>query len=162
MRLSGATLANLPCVRYRIVESRLFDKGQHPQFRWSQRWSSWEANEIQTWASTEIKTITVTQDVFGGSTFSIRCREYVPQAGDSLARTWKKNGQVVEYPRAAYAVASMRETGKEIRRFVAANIGASFKYYISEKKDALLSSTYAMAYAMVFRSNDFAEVRYPL
>lgn len=52
----------------------------------------------------------------------------------------------------------MRETGDEIRKFVFKNIGNSIKYYIMEKKDKLLSNTYAMAYAMVFRSKDFAEV----
>lgn len=79
--------------------------------------------------------------------------------GDSLARTWKKNGTTVYYQRAPYAILSMKETGNEMKRFVANNIGASIKYYIMQKQDRLLSSTYAMAYAMVFRPRDFAEVR---
>jgi hypothetical protein len=157
-RISGSTLCNLPCVRYRITDSVLFDKGEHPQYRWSQRWSSWDIVELDTWASNEVKTITVTQDVFGGATFRIQCREFIPVEGDSLARTWKKDGETVYYKRAPYAILNMKETAKEIRRFVARNVGTSISYYILEKKDRLLSKTYAMAYSMVFRSNDFANV----
>lgn len=157
-RISGTILCKLPCVRYKITDSRLFNKGQHPQFRWSRRWKSWDLVEVNTWASPEIKTITVTQDVFAGATFSIPCREFIPIEGDSLARTWKKNGTIVQYPRAPYAILNMKETANEIRKFVARNIGKSISYYILEKKDPLLSKTYAMAYAMVFRPNDFANV----
>lgn len=157
-KISRPTLCNLPCVRYNIMDSSLFDKGQHPQFRWSRRWPSWDLVEVDTWSSSEIKTITVTQDVLGGSSMKIRCRKFIPMVGDSLARTWKKDGATVSYQRAPYAILSMRETGKEIKRFVANNISASIKYYILEKQDRLLSSTYAMAYAMVFRPRDFAEV----
>jgi len=52
----------------------------------------------------------------------------------------------------------MKETGNEIKKFVAKNIGSSIKYYIMEKKDELLSSTYGMAYDMVFRSYAFPKV----
>ena len=114
--------------------------------------------EIDTWASSETKTILITQDVLGGSTYSIRCRKFIPMEGDSLARKWKKNGAPIHYERAPYAILSMKETGNEIRRFVANNVGKSIKYYIFQTKDKLLSSTYAMAYAMVFRSRDFPEV----
>lgn len=114
--------------------------------------------EIDTWASTDIKTILITQDVLGGSTYPIRCRKFIPVEGDSLARKWKKNGAPIQYERAPYAILSMKETGNEIRRFVANNVGKSIKYYIIESKDKLLSSTYAMAYSMVFRPRDFPEV----
>ncbi|MCJ1399486.1 hypothetical protein MMC11_002688, partial [Xylographa trunciseda] len=109
-RISGPTLRSLPCVRYNIMDSSLFDKGQHPQFRWSQRWSSWDLVEIDTWASPEVKTIMVTQDVLGGSAFKIKCRQFKPLEGDSLARTWKKDGSTVYYQRAPYAILSMKET----------------------------------------------------
>lgn len=157
-KLSNATLCKLPCTRYKITNSSLFDKGQHPQFRWSQRWSNWDLVEIDTWASPEVKILTVTQDVFGGATLKIKCREFIHVKGDSLARTWKKDGQSVQYPRAPYAIANMTETGNEIRSFVANKIGTSISYYVLQKKDALLSKTYAIAYNMVSRSNDFANV----
>ncbi len=158
LELSKPTLANLPCVRYKITDSRLFDKGNHPQYRWSKRWPSWDMLEIDTWQSAEVKVITITQDVLGGSTFDIPCREFIPVEGDSLERTWKKNGVTQHYPRAPYAIASMKETGNAVARFVANNIGSSIKYYISVKTDKLLQSTYSMAYAMVFRSAQFAQV----
>ena len=117
--------------------------------------------EIEQWRSPETKVITVTQDVFGGSTFDIVCREFIPIEGDSLQRTWKKNGVTQYYPRAPYAIANMKETGNEIGRFVANNIGLSIKRFIEVKNDKLLSSTYAMAHAMVFRPLSFTRVSQP-
>ena len=114
--------------------------------------------EIDQWRSPETKVITVTQDVFGGSTFDIVCREFIPVEGDSLQRTWKKNGVTQYYPRAPYAIANMKETGNEIKRFVADNIASSIKHFIDVKNDELLQSTYAMAHAMVFRPLKFAHV----
>lgn len=117
--------------------------------------------EIETWASAEVKVITVTQDVFGGSTFDIRCREFIPVEGDSLERTWKKDGVTQYYRRAPYAIANMKETARAITRFVATNIGSCIKHYINVKDDRLLQSTYAMAYAMVFQPRRFAGVSSP-
>jgi hypothetical protein len=114
--------------------------------------------EIDEWRSTEVKVITVTQDVLGGSTFDIPCREFIPVEGDSLQRTWKKNGVTQYYPRAPFAIANMKETGKAVQHFVASNVGSSVKHYINVKNDKLLRTTYAMAYAMVFRPHRFTEV----
>jgi hypothetical protein len=117
--------------------------------------------EIDTWQSAEVKVITVTQDVFGGSTFDIACREFIPAEGDSLERTWKKDGVTQYYPRAPYAIANMRETGDAIARFMASKTGPSIEHFINVKTDKLLQSTYAMAYAMVFRPTRFAQVSIP-
>ena len=114
--------------------------------------------EIDQWRSPDIKVITVTQDVLGGSTFDIACREFIPVEGDSLQRTWKKDGITQYYPRAPYAIANMKETGKAIARFVASNIGSSIRNYINSKNDRLLQSTYGMAYAMVFSPAQFPQV----
>ncbi len=114
--------------------------------------------EIDTWRSAEVKVITITQDVLGGSTFNIPCREFIPVEGDSLERTWKKRGVTQYYPRAPYAIANMKDTGDAVARFVANNVGSSIKHYINVKNDNLIRSTYSMAYAMVFQSNQFAQV----
>lgn len=90
--------------------------------------------EIDQWRSTEVKVIIVTQDVLGGSTFDIPCREFIPVEGDSLQRTWKKNGVTQYYPRAPYAIANMKETGKAVQHFVASNVGSSVKHYINVKE----------------------------
>ena len=158
LELSRPTLANLPCVRYKITDSRLSDKGEHPQYKWSKRWPSWNMIEINTWRSADVKVIYITQDVLGGSTFEIRCREFIPVEGDSLERIWKKRGITQKYPRAPYAIANMKETGDAVARFVANNVSSSIEHYISITTDKLLQSTYSMAYAMVFRSAQFAQV----
>ena len=158
LELSRPTLANLPCVRYKITDSRLSDKGEHPQFKWSKRWPSWDMIEIDTWRSTEVKVITITQDVLGGSTFDIPCREFIPVEGDSLERNWKKRGVTQKYPRAPYAIANMKETGDAVARFVANNVCSSMLHYVNVRNDKLIRNTYSMAYAIVFQSARFTEV----
>ncbi|KAL0935578.1 uncharacterized protein CTRU02_210169 [Colletotrichum truncatum] len=51
----------------------------------------------------------------------------------------------------------MKETGKAFKKFVAQNIGTSIRHYIMTKKDKLLSSTYSMAYKMVFQPKDLPD-----
>lgn len=158
LELSKPTLARLPCVRCKITDSRLFDKGEHPQYKWSKRWPSWDMTEVDTWRSAEVKVITITQDVLGGSTFNLPCREFIPVDGDSLERIWKKRGITQNYPRAPYAIANMKETGDAVARFVANNVSSSIENYIDVTNDKLLQSTYSMAYAMAFRSGQFTQV----
>ena len=114
--------------------------------------------EIDHWRSPEVKAITITQDVFGSSSFDIVCREFIPIKGDSLQRIWKKNGITQHYPRAPYAIANMKETGCEIKRFVTNNIASLMRHFIDVEKDELLRSTYAMAHAMVFSPLQFTQV----
>ena len=158
LKLSRPTLANLPCVRYKITDSRLTDKGEHPQYKWSKRWPSWDMTEVDTWRSAEVKVITITQDVLGGSVFNLQCREFIPVEGDSLERIWKKRGITQFYPRAPYAIANMKETGDALARFVANNVDSSIKHYIDVTNDKLIQSTYLMAYAMAFRSGLLIQV----
>lgn len=114
--------------------------------------------EVNTWRSAEVKVITITQDVLGGSVFNLQCREFIPVEGDSLERIWKKRGITQYYPRAPYAIANMKETGDTLARFVANNVGSSIKHYINVTNDKLIQSTYLMAYAMAFRSAKSTQV----
>ena len=114
--------------------------------------------EVGTWASGDVKIITITQDVFGGFTFDLCCRQFVPIEGDSLERKWCKDGITQLWPRAPYAIANMKDTGKTVARFVATNTGSFIKHYINVENDRLLRTTYTMAYAMVFQPARFTEV----
>ena len=111
-----------------------------------------EIVEITQWRSQETKTITITQDV-GGSSYDLRVREFIPQEGDSLARTWKTNGVRKYYYCAPYAIVNMEQTGIELMRFVDKNIETSIQYYIDDTHK-LFWPTYAMA----CRQSQFAEV----
>ena len=128
------------CVRKKVTEAKLFVKGNHPQFLWSRRWKSMEIVNITGWASTEVKTIYVTQDVAGLS-YPLRVRLFIPQEGDSLRRTWNTRGTQMYYPWKNYAIEDMKQTGHDMVKFVDSSIAGFIDYYI-DKSDPLLHKTY--------------------
>jgi hypothetical protein len=112
-----------------------------------------EIVEIKNWASPEIKTITITQEVKNTS-YVLRVREFVPELGDCLERQWKSNGEQRSHKTAPYAIVDMKETGKRILRFVDDNVAVSIRHYI-DRTDKLLYPVYDMALWL----QDHAEVR---
>jgi len=103
-----------------------------------------EIVDIKNWRSSEIKTIGITQDV-GGSSYNLKVREFIPLDGDALERKWKTNGVQQSFRCTPYAIADMKQAGRQLIRFADQHLEASICYYIDES-DKLLRSTYAMAY----------------
>jgi hypothetical protein len=133
----------LPCIRDKIVQASLFDKGEHPQFIWSRRWKSMKIVDIQNWVSPEIKTIKLTQR-FGNTSYELQVRQFVPEEGDSLERRWKSNGIQKSHFCAPYAIHKMEEAARTLKQFVDRNVIANVKHYINDN-DGLLYPVYAMA-----------------
>ncbi|KAI0109121.1 hypothetical protein GGR51DRAFT_512806 [Nemania sp. FL0031] len=141
--LKGPTLSKLPCLRYKISDSQLLDKGPHPRFSWTRRWTTMKICEIEDWASDGIKTITLTQDV-GNASYNLQVREFTPLPGDSLVRAWNVTGGVRSHPCAPYAIQNMRETCQTFISFVDRYMETYIEHYI-DGNDPLLSKTYQMA-----------------
>jgi hypothetical protein len=112
-----------------------------------------EIVDIKNWRSSEIKEISITQDVFGAF-YKLKVREFIPVEGDALERKWVINGEQQSFKCAPYAIANMKEAGVMLKNFVDRHIGPSICYYIDET-DKLLRDTYLMAY----RYAEFTEVR---
>jgi len=102
-----------------------------------------EIVNITNWATSDVKTIHVTQDV-AGLTYPFRVREFIPEEGDSLQRIWKTGGVQMCYPCKNYAIDDMKQTGREMVSFVDGSIASFIDHYI-EKSDWLLYQTYLMA-----------------
>jgi len=100
--------------------------------------------EIQDWATSEVKTVELTQDV-GNAVYKIHVRQFVPVEGDSLERKWKTNGDQLSYKCSPYAIFNMEETGRKLTEFVEDQMKTSIEYFIGES-DELLRCTYAMAF----------------
>ncbi|KAJ8130806.1 hypothetical protein O1611_g2822 [Lasiodiplodia mahajangana] len=143
------------CVRKKVTEAKLFAKGEHPQFRWSQRWKSMKPIDIKNWASSEVRTIWVTQDV-AGLKYPLRVRKFIPIPGDSLQRNWSTNGVEKHYDCTNYAIENMLEAGRDLEKFVDGSIALSIDYYI-DKSDWLLHQTYHMALKHSSESKDGEE-----
>lgn len=131
------------CVRKKVTDAKLFAKGKHPQFIWSRRWKSMEVVNITSWASAEVKTIRVTQDVSRLS-YPLRVRLFIPEEGDSLQRTWTTKGIPMSYSCTNYAIEDMKQTGRDMVKFVDSSMDGFVNFYI-DKSDPLLYRTYLMA-----------------
>ena len=131
------------CVRKKVTDARIFAEGSHPQFRWTQRWKHMKIVEITEWASKEVKTIRLTQDV-GNLSYPLRVRQFIPKKGDSLQREWSTRGKPNAFKCAPYAIENMKQTSGELAAFVERSIEPSITYYIDDS-DWLLNSTYRMA-----------------
>ncbi|PMD13377.1 hypothetical protein NA56DRAFT_585720 [Hyaloscypha hepaticicola] len=142
--VSGPTLAQLPCLRYKISETALFDKGRHPQYIWSQRWKEMKIVEIKEWETSEVRTVELTQDI-GNAVYKVNVRQFIPVEGDALERKWTTNGEARSYRCSSWAIVNMKETGQHLMKFVKDHIKTSIEYFIGNS-DELLRSTYDMAF----------------
>jgi len=139
---------NLPCIRLKIPDVELLDHAICPRPTWTRRWKEMKVTDIPTkhWASQELRTITITQDVGGGS-YQLKVRQFkpMPELGDQLERKWVTNGKPKSYKCAPYAIADMREAGQVLSNYADQTLQTAIAYYI-DKTDALLCSTYWTAY----------------
>src|ERR1700739_3498841 len=126
----------MPCWRYKISDAVLLDHAKCPRKAWTIRWDSMEVADIDTWASKEIKTITITQGV-AGNKYDIQVRQFVPQFGDALERRWKTNGVEQTFPCAPYGIADMKQTGQVLARYADRTLESSIEFYISKREPLL-------------------------
>ncbi|TLS24853.1 hypothetical protein PpBr36_08631 [Pyricularia pennisetigena] len=127
------------CIRF------LSKIGQVRGFEWTSRWKdSTVADDISSWASLETRTIHVTEG-FTGSSVALRVRQFVPQAGDSLERSWVApdgTRRSVHIPH--FAVVDMDATKVVLDKYIRSGIWAMCKKVIGPNK-ALIWNTYALA-----------------
>lgn len=99
--------------------------------------------DIKQWASPEVRTILITQDV-AGLAYQVRVREFVPIDGDSLKRSWKTKAVPNHYTCTNYAIEDMKTAGMVLQRFVDDSLEKFIDFYI-DKSDWLLYRTFRMA-----------------
>ncbi|TLD06581.1 uncharacterized protein PgNI_08808 [Pyricularia grisea] len=141
----------LPCLRLKINNIVLSKIGQVRGFEWTSRWKdSTVADDISSWASLETRTIHVTEG-FTGSSIALRVRQFIPQAGDSLERSWvgpDGTKRSVHIPH--FAVVDMDATKVGLDKYIRGGIWEMCKKVIGPNK-ALIWNTYALA---LKRAND--------
>jgi len=149
MRLQGPNSIGLPCLRYKISEAQLLDKGAHPRFSWTRRFTNMNIVGIneEGWRTPELKTITLTQDVGVAriATYQLHVREFIPIPGDSLVRSWHSKHGLRSHACTPYAIADVDLASQTIVEFVDKHIGTFIEFYIDES-DKLMRNTYVMAY----------------
>ena len=111
-----------------------------------------ELVDIQDWRSTDIRSISITQDV-GGSSYPLRVREFAPTEGDFHERKWVTDGVQQAYQCKPYAIANMKDAGQTLSIFTTQTIKQGIGYHVDET-DTLLRETYVM----VFKYSETAQV----
>jgi hypothetical protein len=138
-------VSNLPCVRYKVTEIRLFKPGRVPGLGWTERWVGMKLTNISEWKSPITRNILTTEG-FTSASLELEVREFVPQKGDELERHWYIPGGIrksVKVP--CYAIADINTAQKAYADYINRS-GAEFIKGCLENKDELLKRTYSAAF----------------
>lgn len=96
----------LDCLRLKITDVKLFKPGQVKGLEWTLRWKGSVVGDIGGWASAELRTIRVTEG-YTGKSVELQVRQFNPQKGDRVERSWVSNGQKRTKAIPAFAIVDM-------------------------------------------------------
>lgn len=142
-KVANTRVVNLPCLRYKIPDARLFREGYVPGLFWSRRWATMEMIDVSTWADLDIRRIEITQD-FSPNPIVLSVRKFIPIDGDKLSREWKYAGKRMEVSVPPYAIYSLKEAERRYRDYILKE-GMHFFIKTLDRNDALVFDTYTMA-----------------
>ncbi|KAH8161944.1 hypothetical protein CIB48_g6303, partial [Xylaria polymorpha] len=143
LRVSNVKVWRMPCLRYKITDVRLFKPGQVKGHEWTRRWVEGVADDILHWASTETRKVKVTEG-YTEHAVELRVRQFVPQDGDSLERSWVYNGVRKWVTIPAYAIVNLDEAKSAYSSYISRSLPECCKRILLGK-DKLLGATYVMA-----------------
>jgi hypothetical protein len=135
--------SRLPCLRYKLTEVRLFVESMAPGHVWSTRWQDLQLKDINVWASSEIRTIELTQD-YVTTPLTLKVRRFVPLESDMLDRRWAHGSIKKSVTLPPYAFANMREALEIYKRFINQE-GTRHLHSILDPNDRLVWATYSAA-----------------
>jgi hypothetical protein len=110
---------------------------------WSTRWQDTELKDIENWASSEIRTVQITQD-FSPRPMSIQVREFTPLESDLLDRSWAHGSVKKSVTLPPYAFANMRSALQAHLDYINQE-GSEYFNSILDRNDKLLRETYSAA-----------------
>ncbi|KAI0013403.1 hypothetical protein F4779DRAFT_563429 [Xylariaceae sp. FL0662B] len=143
LKVSSVKIWRMPCLRYKITDVKLFKPGQVKGYEWTRRWVEGIADDISQWASPETRTVQVSEG-YTEQPVELRVRQFVPQDGDALDRTWVHDGarRVARIP--AYAIVNLEEAKGAYSNYIKQGLPECCKKILS-RKEKLLLATYAAA-----------------
>ncbi|KAL4911528.1 hypothetical protein BDW74DRAFT_143075 [Aspergillus multicolor] len=138
------SIRKLPCLRMIITDVSLYREQEMPCQLFSRRWQSMEIVDITDWASSEIKTITLSQ-IHVDAPYNVQVRKFIPIEGDMLESTWSSGHYVRRHPMPQYALADMEGAAETLKWLTANYVGAYIKYEVGNL-DLLIWRTYYFAF----------------
>ncbi|KAK7422988.1 hypothetical protein QQX98_001278 [Neonectria punicea] len=145
-RVSAPRLIHYPCLRKRLTDTSYVTAKSDPGLFWTKRWKSLDVVDINHWASPEVKMIELTQ-ANSSLRWAFRVRQFVPQEGDSLERTWlsKQTGVRKYHPVTPYGLLSMKEAAKSFSKSLDNDMDTIIDEIAGVEK-TWLAETYRMAH----------------
>ncbi|KHE78557.1 hypothetical protein GE21DRAFT_1223026 [Neurospora crassa] len=141
----------LNCLRWKIMDIKLFKPGQVKDHKWTERWKDSVVDDIGNWASSEVRTIRVTEG-YTGKWIELQVRQFEPQPGDSLYRKWvSKNGEVKRAEVPAFAIVDMESAKTSFNEYIKRALGNCCTYLL--RKERLLQRTYSLAIKIMKHSS---------
>ncbi|KAG6005254.1 hypothetical protein E4U21_000291 [Claviceps maximensis] len=145
-KVSNTKAGRFPCLRYKITDIRLFKPGQVPGYEWTRRWTNNISDPIQKWASTEVKFIRISTG-YSKKCIELQVREFVPQEGDKLERTWVHQGTKKSVTVPPYALMDLEDGKTAYMKHISDAMGDTLQH-IAERSSGLLKKTYIQAFRM--------------
>ncbi|KAH9205742.1 hypothetical protein DL95DRAFT_256518, partial [Leptodontidium sp. 2 PMI_412] len=146
--LSDSSIIKIPCLRKKIADVRFTPAKDRPEPYWTTRWSSMDVKEIDVRASSEVRTIILTQDVGSAKDF-LTVRMIIPIPGDSLTRTWlsRATGERLYHQTAPWGILNMAQTAHELSLNIDNHIEDFIDHFVNPN-EKLLIDTYRMAFRL--------------
>ncbi|KAI0540779.1 hypothetical protein GGR58DRAFT_511497 [Xylaria digitata] len=151
LRVSNVKVWRMPCLRYKITDVRLFKPGPVKGHEWTRRWVEGVPDDISHWASTETRKVRVTEG-YTENAVELRVRQFVPQDGDSLERSWVHDGVRKRVMIPAYAIVNLEEAKSAYSSYISCSFVECCKKILIGK-DKLLLATYGAALRVVARDS---------
>lgn len=143
-KVCNSKAGRFPCLRYKITDIRLYKPGQVPGYEWTRRWSNNISDPIRKWASSDMKTIHIS-DGYSAKCIELRVREFVPQDGDKLERSWYHNGTQKSVQIPPFALVDMEDAKKAYTKHIRDSMSDIFRTVLG-RSDGLLYKTYLQAW----------------
>ncbi|KAL7628686.1 hypothetical protein AAE478_000201 [Parahypoxylon ruwenzoriense] len=143
LKVANVKVWRMPCLRYKITDVKLFKPGQVKGYEWTRRWVEGIPDDISQWASSETRRVKVTEG-YTEQPVELRVRQFVPQDGDALERSWVHNGtrRWVKIP--PYAIVNLEEAKGTYTNYIKQGLPECCKKVLSGK-ERLLLVTYGAA-----------------
>lgn len=154
-KVTFAKTGQLPCLRYKIADVALYKSGQVPGLEWTKRWSNELSDPVDKWASSEIRTIRITEG-YSDSVVELQVRRFVPMEGDKLVRTWDHKGETKCVSIPPFALTDAHKARKAFARHIDASINDTLKKITASIKGSsikMMQRTYLEAYRLAQRSD---------
>ncbi|KAK6948664.1 hypothetical protein Daesc_010434 [Daldinia eschscholtzii] len=142
LRINNTKIWRMPCLRYKITDVKLFKPGNVKGYEWTRRWIEGIPDDISQWASTETKIVKVTEG-YTEQAVELRVRQFVPQEGDRLERSWVHEGNRRRVKIPPYAIVNLEEAKSTYTNYIRLWLPECCKKVVG--KERFLLATYGAA-----------------